>query len=42
MKLKYEFVINQVADKMVAVPVGNDLETVKDFVGKLKEGGLVE
>ena len=88
MKLKYEFIINQVADKMVAVPVGNDLEnfngfikmndigayifnmlkndvteddivtamvkdypdaneaeireTVQGFVGKLKEGGLVE
>lgn len=32
MKLKYQFVINQVADNMVAVPVGNDLENFNGFV----------
>ena len=32
MKLKFEFVVNQVADKMVAVPVGNDLENFSGFL----------
>lgn len=32
MKLKYNFVVNQVADKMVAVPVGNDLEGFSGFI----------
>ncbi len=32
MKLKYEFVVNQVADKKVAVPVGNDLEGFNGFL----------
>ncbi len=32
MKLKYEFVINQVADQMVAVPVGDGLENFSGFV----------
>ena len=32
MKLKYNFIVNQVADKMVAVPVGNDLETFNGFI----------
>ena len=33
MKLKYEFVINTVADKMIAVPVGGSLD---DFNGLIK------
>lgn len=32
MKLKYEFVINQVADQMVAVPVGEDMGNFNGFV----------
>ena len=32
MKLKYEFVVNQVADQMVAVPVGDGLENFSGFV----------
>ena len=32
MKLKYEFVVNQVADNMVAVPVGDGLENFNGFV----------
>ena len=32
MKLKYEFIINQVADQMVAVPVGNSLENFNGFL----------
>lgn len=32
MKLKYNFIINQVADKMVAVPVGDDLEGFSGFL----------
>ncbi len=32
MKLKYEFVINQVADQMVAVPVGASLDNFNGFV----------
>ena len=32
MKLKYNFIVNQVADKMVAVPVGNDLENFNGFI----------
>ena len=32
MKLKYNFVINQVAEQMVAVPVGNDLEGFSGFL----------
>ena len=32
MKLKYEFVVNQVADQMVAVPVGDGLENFNGFV----------
>ena len=32
MKLKYNFVVNQVADKMVAVAVGGDLETFNGFI----------
>ena len=32
MKLKYEFIINQVADQNVAVPVGNDLENFSGFL----------
>lgn len=38
MKLKYEFVINQVADQMVAVPVGGALEDFNGFV-KLNDIG---
>ena len=33
MKLKFEFVINQVADNMVAVPIGDGME---EFGGFLK------
>lgn len=32
MKLKYNFIINQVADNMVAVPVGNDLAGFSGFL----------
>lgn len=32
MKLKYNFVTNEVADKIVAVPVGDDLEKFNGFV----------
>ena len=32
MKLKYKFVINQVADKMIAVAVGDDLEKFNSFI----------
>jgi len=32
MKLKYEFVVNQVADQMVAVAVGDGLEQFNGFV----------
>ena len=32
MKLKYNFVTSEVADKIVAVPVGDDLEKFNGFV----------
>lgn len=32
MKLKYNFVVNQVADKMVAVAVGDDLAKFNGFI----------
>ena len=32
MKLKYNFVTNEVADKIIAVPVGDDLEKFNGFV----------
>ena len=32
MKLKYEFVINQVADNMIAVPVGDGMEQFGGFL----------
>ena len=32
MKLKYNFVINQVADQMVAVPIGDDLGEFNGFI----------
>ena len=32
MKLKYEFVINQVADNLVAVPVGDGMEQFGGFL----------
>ncbi len=32
MKLKYEFIINQVADNMVAVPVGDGMEQFGGFL----------
>lgn len=32
MKLKYEFVVNQVADKMVAVAVGDALSEFNGFI----------
>ena len=32
MKLKYNFVTNEVADKIVAVPVGEDLEKFGGFI----------
>ena len=38
MKLKYNFIINQVADNMVAVPVGNDLAGFSGFL-KVNEIG---
>lgn len=39
MKLKYEFVVNQVADQNVAVPVGNDLEGFNGFL-KMNDIGV--
>ena len=38
MKLNYNFVINEVADKFVAVAVGDDLEKFNGFI-KLNEAG---
>ena len=38
MKLKYNFVTNEVADKIVAVPVGEDLENFGGFI-KMNEIG---
>lgn len=38
MKLKYNFVINEVADKMVAVAIGGDLEKFNGFI-KMNETG---
>lgn len=32
MKLKYEFIINQVADNLVAVPVGDGMEQFGGFL----------
>lgn len=32
MKLKYNFIINEVADKMVAVAVGGDLDQFNGFI----------
>ena len=32
MKLKYEFITNEIADKIVAVAVGEDLENFNGFV----------
>ncbi len=32
MKLKYNFIINEVADKMVAVAVGGDLDNFNGFI----------
>ena len=32
MKLKYNFVINEVADSMVAVPIGDDMNCFNGFV----------
>ncbi|MBR7071139.1 MAG: PqqD family protein [Clostridia bacterium] len=32
MKLKYDFVINSVADKMIAVPIGKDTEDFNGFI----------
>lgn len=32
MKLKYEFVVNEVADQMVAVVVGADMEKFNGFI----------
>lgn len=32
MKLKYNFVVNEVADKRVAVPVGGDLDDFRGFI----------
>ncbi len=38
MKLKYEFVINQVADNMVAVPIGDGMDEFGGFI-KLNDIG---
>ena len=32
MKLKYNFIVNEVADKMVAVAVGDDLDKFNGFI----------
>lgn len=32
MKLKYQFIINEVADQMVAVAVGDDMEQFNGFI----------
>lgn len=39
MKLKYTFVINEVADQMVAVPVGDDLGEFNGFI-KMNDVGV--
>lgn len=39
MKLKYNFVINEVADHMVAVPVGDDLGEFNGFI-KMNDVGV--
>ena len=39
MKLKYEFVVNQVADQMVAVPIGDGLENFNGFI-KMNDIGV--
>lgn len=38
MKLKYNFIINEVAGKMVAVAVGGDVENFNGFLKTNKEG----
>ena len=38
MKLKYEFVVNEIADKTVAVTVGNDAENFAGMI-RLNETG---
>lgn len=38
MKLKYNFVVNEVADRQVAVPVGGGLEDFRGFI-KMDEVG---
>ena len=38
MKLKYQFVINKVADQFVAVAVGDDLESFSGFI-KMNDTG---
>ena len=38
MKLKYNFVTNEVADKIVAVAVGGDLEKFNGFI-KMNDTG---
>ncbi|MBP3706545.1 MAG: PqqD family protein [Clostridia bacterium] len=39
MKLKYQFIINEVADQMVAVAVGDDMEKFNGFV-KMNDIGV--
>lgn len=40
MKLKYNFVTNEVADKIIAIPVNEDLEEFNGFI-KLNDIGAV-
>lgn len=41
MKLKYNFIINEVAGQMVAVAVGGDVENFNGFLKTNKEGAEV-
>ena len=40
MKLKYNFITNEVADKIVAVAVGGDLEKFNGFI-KMNDTGAI-
>ena len=41
MKLKYDFIVNEVADQFVAVAVGDGLSEFTGFVEGLKEKDLI-
>lgn len=41
MKLKYEFMLNPVGDKIVAMPVGEDMEKFGGFIKLDSVGGYI-